>query len=70
MLQLNILNIGNHPPQKKTTINAEINIILLYSAKKKKTNTILEYSTYNQKLIQIPLLVNQMEFYLFQLMPK
>ena len=60
---LNIDIIGIQPPKKSTVINAEIKIILLYSAKKKKTKTILEYSTYILILVQILLRVNQMVFY-------
>jgi hypothetical protein len=62
-IKLHILKIGNQPPKKRIVIKAEIKIILLYSAKKKNTNTILEYSTYNQKLTQIQPQVNQMVFY-------
>ena len=29
-------NIGNHPPKNNMTVKLDINIILLYSAKKKK----------------------------------
>lgn len=54
---------GNQPPKNKTTNKADIKIILEYSAKKNKANVIEEYSTYNQKLIQIQLLVNQKVIY-------
>ena len=44
-LKKNIFNKGNHPPKNKITIIEDINIILLYSAKKKKVKPIEEYST-------------------------
>jgi hypothetical protein len=40
-----LLIIGNQPPKNRITSILDINIILLYSAKKKKVNPIAEYST-------------------------
>ena len=45
LLKKNIFDKGNHPPKNKITIIEDINIILLYSAKKKNVNPIDEYST-------------------------
>ncbi len=39
------LTKGIQPPRKRQTVNADINKILLYSAKKKKTKVTAEYST-------------------------
>jgi hypothetical protein len=59
----NILKGLIQPPKNNITIIEDINIILAYSAKKKKVNPIEEYSTYNPKLIHFLLQVNQMELY-------
>jgi hypothetical protein len=36
---------GNHPPKNKITVKEHINIMLLYSARKKSAKLIAEYST-------------------------
>ena len=63
----NKLKGPNQPPKNNITIIEDINIILEYSAKKKKVKPIEEYSTYNPKLIHFQLPVNQKVLYLFQL---
>lgn len=40
-------NQGSQPPKKQRVIKEDINIILAYSAKKKRTKPIAEYSTLN-----------------------
>lgn len=37
--------IGNHPPKNNNTVNTDINIMWVYSAKKNIANVIAEYST-------------------------
>lgn len=44
-LEKGIVSIGSQPPKNKVTKKEAINIILEYSAKKKKANPIAEYST-------------------------
>src|SRR5246127_4558285 len=44
-------NGDSQPPKKNTAVNAEIRIMLAYSARKNSANAIPEYSTWNPATI-------------------